>query len=171
MAIIRNICLLKAKFIVLKKQVLELLRAPRRILLHRRLRSSSNLADQVRRFLLLRKEESKLAGQTIKKKMLLRLWAQKFWPPWEQRGLKRVRQYRQENERQIRYKDNNTQVPQENEVPCRSIPAGQRLEAQTICRKSKEIRSLRWNWRGSGLPRLVYQSVSTSNFCHPVRPR
>ena len=65
---IHNIYLLKVKFIVLKKQLLELLRALHRILLYRRLRSLSNLADQVPRFLLLRKDESTFAGQTIKKK-------------------------------------------------------------------------------------------------------
>ena len=64
---IHNIHILKAKFIVLKGQLLELLRALRRILLHRCLRSSSNLADQVRRLLLLRKGQSTLAGQTMKK--------------------------------------------------------------------------------------------------------
>lgn len=80
---IRNICTPKAKVVVLKRQLLELLRAlrriPPRIPLHRRLRSSSNSADQVLRLLLLRRtDELTLAGQTMKKKMLLRLWAENF---------------------------------------------------------------------------------------------
>ena len=57
-------CIRKAKIIVLKKQ---LLRALRRIPLHRRLESSSNSADQVRRRLLLRKDGRTLAGRTTKK--------------------------------------------------------------------------------------------------------
>ena len=61
-------CTLKAKVVVLKRQLLELLRALRRIPLHRRLRSSSNSADQVLRLLLLRKDECTLAGQAMKKK-------------------------------------------------------------------------------------------------------
>ena len=70
---IRNICTPKAKVVVLKRQLLELLRAlrriPPRIPLHRRLRSSSNSADQVLRLLLLRRtDELTLAGQTMKKK-------------------------------------------------------------------------------------------------------
>ena len=44
------------------------LRALRRIPLHRRLRSSSNSADQVLCLLLLRKDECILTGQTMKKK-------------------------------------------------------------------------------------------------------
>lgn len=61
---IRNICILKAEVIVLKRQ---LLKALRRISLHRCLRSSSNSVDQVCRRLLLGKDGCMLAGRTIKK--------------------------------------------------------------------------------------------------------
>lgn len=61
---IRNICILKAKVIVLKRQ---LLKALRRISLHRCLRSTSNSVDQVCRRLLLGKDVCMLAGRTIKK--------------------------------------------------------------------------------------------------------
>ena len=63
----RHICILQVKVLFLKSQLLEILRALRRIPLHRRLRSSSNSADQVRLLLLLRKDECTLAGQTKKK--------------------------------------------------------------------------------------------------------
>ena len=61
---IRTICIIKAKVIVLKRQ---LLTALRRIPLHRRLRCSSNSADQVRRLLLLRKDRCTLPARTTKK--------------------------------------------------------------------------------------------------------
>ena len=64
----RHICILQVKVLFPKRQLLEILRALRRIPLHRRPRSSSISADQVLRLLLLRKDECTLVGQTKKKK-------------------------------------------------------------------------------------------------------